>query len=137
MMEVSECDVELKQEGKQEGKQGEAELSDTGREPGVVGNGDGHEEEMKIEEGEGEDKGREEEGERGEEEGEGVQEEEEEDGVEVKEEEEDDGVEVKEAEDGVEAKEEEPEGDKEPTASDVENLLQGADDDGGIPVIED
>ncbi|XP_060715881.1 A-kinase anchor protein 8-like isoform X1 [Tachysurus vachellii] len=144
MMEVSECDVELTQEG----KQGEAELSDTGREPGVVGNGDGHEEEMKIEEGEGGDKGREVEGERGEEEGEGVQEEEEEDGVEVKEEEEEDGVEVKEdedgvevkegeEEDGVEVKEEEPEGAEEPTAFDVENLLQGADDDGGIPVIED
>ncbi|XP_060755302.1 A-kinase anchor protein 8-like isoform X1 [Neoarius graeffei] len=129
MMEVADGDAEQKREEKQE----EAELTDVVGEPDVLGNGDGHEEEMKMEEGgggeeergeEGEEEGGEKEGEGRQEEGEG--EEDEEDGVEVKEEEEE--------EDGVEAKEEEEE---EEVDGVVENLLQEADDDCGIPVIED
>lgn len=131
MMEVTDGDAEQKREEKQE----EAELTDVVGEPDVLGNGDGHEEEMKMEEGgggeeergeEGEEEGGEKEGEGRQEEGEG--EEDEEDGVEVKEEEE-------EEEDGVEAKEEEEEAEE--VDGVVENLLQEADDDCGIPVIED
>lgn len=108
LMEVSEGDAD----GKQEGKQEEAELAEITGEPETVGNGDGHEVEMKMEGGEG-----------GEEEGKGG----EEIGVKVKQEEEEVGVEVK---------EDEPEGAEE--VDDVENFMQGADDDdGGIPVIED
>ncbi|KAF4075535.1 hypothetical protein AMELA_G00235480 [Ameiurus melas] len=126
MMEVSEGDAELKQEGKQE----EPELADVVGKPDAAGNGDGHEEETKMEEGGGgaeEGEGGAEEGEGGAKEGEG--------GVEEGGEEEGKGGEEEEEEDGVQAKEEEPEGAEE--VDDVDDLLHGEDDDCGIPVIED
>lgn len=120
MMEVSEGDAELKQEGKQE----EAEHADVVGEPEVADNGDGREEETKMEEGEGgveEGEGGVEEG--GEEEGKGGEEEEEE--------EDEDG----DGDGGVQVKEAEPEGAED--VDDVDSILHGEDDDGGIPVIED
>ncbi|KAM9454574.1 A-kinase anchor protein 8-like isoform 3-T3 [Clarias gariepinus] len=118
MMEVSEGDPELKQEVKQEANQDEAELEDVVGEPDAIGNGDGPEEETKMEEEEGE------------------KENEAEGGGEEEEEEEDVGVEVKEEEE--EEEEEEPKGTKEPdTAADAEDVQEGAEDDGGIPVIDD
>lgn len=121
-MDISEGDAELKQEGPAEEKADAAEVADPVGEPEAVGNNDGPEDKSKMEEAEGGEKEAEGGGEKaegGEEEAKGG-EKEEEVGVKVKEE------------------VEEPEGDEEPEAiDDVESLLQGADDDCGIPVIED
>ncbi|XP_046693111.1 A-kinase anchor protein 8-like isoform X1 [Silurus meridionalis] len=112
MMEVSEADAEIKQEEKPEERQDEAEHADVVGEPEVSGNTDGPEEEMKMEEGEaGEDEAQA--------------------GYEEEEEEEEEGIEVKE-------EEEEPEGAEKPEeVDDAENFLKGAEEDCGIPVIDD